>query len=137
MTLRIPDVGETRLLGNMVGKNTPENQLLKLFSNNITPADADVAGTYTEITGGGYAAKTLTATSWNAPTSGAPSFIDYAQQTWTFTASVGNVYGYYVVGETSGTLLWSERFSDGPYNVAASGDIIRVTPKITLQDTLD
>lgn len=137
MTLRIPNIGEDRLLGMALGKYTQEASLtLKLFSSNTTPADTDTAGTYTEVSGNGYAAKTLANASWTI-TQGAPTEAVYAQQEWTFTGAAGNVYGYFIVGTTSGNLMWAERFTDGPYDITASGDVIRVTPKITLQDTLD
>lgn len=138
MTLRIPNLGEDRILGMALGKYTQEASLtLKLFSNNITPGETDTAGTFTEPTGTyGYSAKTLSNASWTI-TQGTPTLAAYAQQEWTFTGAQGNVYGYFIVGTTSGNLLWAERFSDGPYNVTANGDKIRVTPRITLQDTLD
>ena len=124
------------MLEHIVGKTGVENLLLKLYSNNITPDETDTAGTYTELSGNGYAAKTLTGSSWTI-TAGAPSLAEYAQQTFSFTGAAGNVYGYFLVGATSGILKWAERFTDGPYNVTASGDAIKVTPKLTLQDTLD
>jgi hypothetical protein len=127
--LVLPNVGEGRVLRDMV---TNENFTLKLFTNNITPAETDTAGTYTEASGNGYAAKTLTNTvtggTW-VITEGAPSFVTYAQQTFVFTGALGNVYGYYVVGAVSGTLRWAERFTDGPYNIQNNGDEIKVTPR--------
>jgi hypothetical protein len=136
MPLRIPNVGEERLLGFMLGKTTLEAFRLKLYTNNITPGETDVAGTYTECTLGGYAAIDLTAASWTI-TQGAPTSAAYPQQTFTFTAGTASVYGYFVVGAVSGTLLFAERFTSGPYSITQNGDQIRVTPNFTLQDTLD
>ena len=136
MTLRIPNGGEQKLLEFMLGKTAIEQFQLRLYSSNTTPGETDTAATYTQVSGGGYAAVGLTASNWTA-TAGAPTAAVYPQVTFSFTGSVGNVYGYYVVGVTSGTLLWAERFTDGPYNVTTAGDTIRVTPRITLQDTLD
>lgn len=138
MTLRIPNVGEGNMLEMIVNKTAPENLILKLFTSNTTPADTDTAGTYTEASFTGYTAKTLTGSSWTV-TPGAPSEAAYAQQTFASTASqtAATVYGYYVIQTTSTELMWSERFTDGPYVVTNNGDEIRVTPKLTLQDTLD
>ena len=136
MTLRIPNVGEGLLLGMALGKTAQENQVLRLFSNNKTPAETDTAASYTELSGNGYVPKTLTGASWTI-TEGDPTVAAYAQQEFAFTGAAGDVYGYYVTGATSGLLLWAERFDDGPYAVAQAGDAIKVTPRMTMQDTLD
>lgn len=133
MALLVPNAGENLLLQYALNKGTPENQVLKLFKSNTTPGETDTAGTYTEATFTGYTSKTITGSSWSV-TPGAPTEAAYAQQTFTSSAdqSSESVYGYYVVGGTSGTLLWAERFSNGPYAIANNNDSIAVTPKITL-----
>ncbi len=57
--------GESLALQYLVNKGSPQNLVLGLFTNNKTPADADVIGDYTEATGFGYAALTLTGASWS------------------------------------------------------------------------
>lgn len=131
MPLVVPNNGEADGLAYFVNKQTPQDLVLKLFVNNVVPAETDVASTYTEASGGGYASKTLTGANWTV-TEGAPSEAVYAQQTFDFTGAVGNVYGYYLTRVSSGRIAYSERFSDGPYNVQAAGDQIKVTPRITL-----
>jgi hypothetical protein len=133
MALLVPNVGEGLMLEHITGKTAVENLLLKLFQSNTTPGETDTAGTYTEATFTGYAAKTLTGASWTI-TTGAPTYASYAEQTFTSTAGSQNqaIYGYYVVGATSGTLYWSERFTDGPYTIVNNGDAIKVTPYIEL-----
>jgi hypothetical protein len=131
MALLVPNAGEVAMLNMVLNKSTPENQTLKLYTNNITPAETDTAATYTEASGNGYAAVGLTGASWTV-TSGAPSSAATAQQTFTFTGALGNVYGYFIVMATAGTILWAERFSDGPYNIANNGDQIKITPTFTL-----
>ena len=128
MALNFPDVGENLALEMIVNKTAAQNPVLKLYTNNITPGESDTAGTYTEASGNGYASVTLTGSSWGAASAGS---IAYAQQTFTFTGNLGNVYGYFIVQVTSGTLLYSERFSDGPYNIVNNGDQIKITPTIT------
>jgi hypothetical protein len=130
MALLIPTEGEQKAL-DLFLKSNAENLLLKLYTNNKTPAQADTPASYTEATGFGYAAKTLTAASW-VLSSGGPSIAIYAQQIWTFTGALGNVYGYYYVGATSGKLYGAERFTNGPFNATTNGDEIRHTPRITL-----
>jgi len=129
MALNVPDVGENLAVGAFVNKLTPENPVLRLYSNNITPADSDTAATYTEATFAGYASITLTGASWSAPASGVTSF---AQQTFTrsSTGATENIYGYYVTQVTSGILMWSERDAAAPAAMTNSGDNIKLTPTI-------
>lgn len=128
MALVFPDVGENKALEHLVNKTAPENLVLRLFTSNTTPAEGDTAGTYTEASGSGYSAIPLTGGSWGAASGGS---IAFAQQTFTFTGALGNVYGYYYTQATSGVLIAAERFTDGPYNVANNGDQIKITPTIT------
>lgn len=67
-------------------------------------------------------------------TEGAPSEGAYPEQTFTSSANQASQsnYGYFVVQQTSGIILWAERFTDGPYNIVNLNDAIKVTPKITL-----
>jgi hypothetical protein len=128
MALLFPDTGENLTLEMIVNKTAPQNLVLKLYTSNSTPGESDTAGTYTEAAGNGYSAITLTGSSWGSASGGS---IAYAQQTFTFTGALGNVYGYFVVQASSGTLLYAERFSNGPYNIQNNGDQIKITPTIT------
>ena len=106
---------------------------LKLFATDVTPADTDVAGTYTEALGGGYAAKTLSNGSWTVTPANDPSDAIYAQQTFAFTGPLttnGTVYGYFVV-DADGVLVWAERFAQA-FTPVNNGDQILVTPKFQL-----
>lgn len=132
MTILVPNVGEELALKNFLNHTAPQNQTLKLFSNNITPAETDTEATYTESAGGGYGSKALTGTSWTV-TPGAPTEAAYAQQTYTFTGPLTtnpNIYGYFVVQAVSGILMWAERFT-AFFTPTNNGDAVNVTPKIT------
>lgn len=133
MALLVPNNGEGDALEYFVNRAAPENLSLRLFQNNITPAETDTAATYTVATFTGYANITLTGATWGAPSEGAPSSIAYAQQTFSSTAGSQNqsIYGYYMVRVTSGRIALAERFSDGPYVIVNNGDQIKVTPTIT------
>jgi hypothetical protein len=125
-----PNQGENIALEAIVNKTPAQNLVLKLFKNDVTPGETDTEATYTEADFTGYAAITLTGSSWGAASNGT---ISYAQQTFTSSAGSQNqdVYGYYLVQATSGKLVYAERFPDGPYNIANSGDDIKVTPTLT------
>ena len=127
----VPNAGEELALKNFLNHTAAQDQTLKLFVNNVTPAEGDTAGSYTEMSTQGYASKALTGTSW-VVTPGAPSSAAYAQQTWTFDGTGGAtvVYGYYVVQAVSGVLMFAERFATPP-TIANNGDQIKLTPTIT------
>lgn len=132
MTILVPNTGEVIALQYLTNKvATPENLTYRLFATNVTPAETDVAGTYTEATGGGYAAKALVGANWTV-TGGAPSSAAYAQQTWTFTGALttnATVYGYFVTRAASLDLVLAETFAS--FTPANNGDQILLTPQIT------
>lgn len=133
MTLVVPNAGEGLALQNFLNKTTPQNQTLKLYKSNTTPAETDTAATYTEATFTGYASKALTGASWTV-TEGAPSSAAAAQQTFTSSAdqTTENIYGYFVVQTTSGIIMWAERFTAAPYAITNNADAILLTPAITM-----
>jgi hypothetical protein len=130
MALVVPNNGEGDALQYFVNRATPENLVLRAFTNNITPAETDNAAAYTEDTAPGYASITLTGASWGAPSEGAPSSIAYAQQTWTYTGA-SNVYGYFMTRATSGRIALAERFTGAPFAIPSGGGTVKVTPQIT------
>lgn len=134
MALLAPNAGTDLMLQMVVNKTAPQNPVLKLFKNNYTPVAGSTEANFTEATFTGYAAVTLTGSSWTT-TPGAPSSASYAQQTFTSSAGSQNesIYGYYIVQTTSGKILWAERFTDGPYVIVNNGDTVKVTPTITDQ----
>jgi len=131
MSLLVPNHGEGDGLSYFVNKSAPENLVLRLFTNNITPAETDTAATYTEATGNGYSAITLTGANWTI-VEGAPGTASYAEQTFTFTGALGNVYGYFLTRATSGRIALAERFTAAPFNITTNGDQIKITLQITL-----
>jgi len=132
MALVVSNAGELLLLEWLLkSTSTPENLTLKLYSNNYTPLATSTAANFTECTFTDYAAKTLSRASWTAPaTNGSgKGETTYAEQEWT-AGSSQTIYGYYVVGATSGTLIWAQLFPTP--RTPASGDTVVVTPKFTL-----
>lgn len=130
MALNVPDVGENKALEHLVNKTAPENLVLRLYKNNITPSDSDTAVTYTEATFPGYAAITLTGATWGAAAAGTITY--GAQQTFTCSGvATDDIYGYYITQATSGVLMWSERDGAAPFAIRNSGDAVKITPTIS------
>lgn len=124
--------GEGDSLKAIVAHTAAENLVLRLFKTSVTPAETDTAVTYTEADFTGYAAATLTGASWTI-TEGAPSDAAYAQQSFTSSAdqTAQTIYGAYMTRATSGRLAFAEDFTAGRV-VENNGDIVKVTPTITL-----
>lgn len=127
MTLVVPNVGEVKALELFLERTLT----LKLFANDLVPAEDTTAGSFTEVTGGGYAAITLDAGDWTI-TPGAPSFGIQPNQDFNFTGvtgGTGNIYGYYVI-DAEGVLCWAERFEESVLPFTPGVDsIVRVTPR--------
>ena len=136
MGLILADVGADTILKaffNNVWPSGGKNLTLKLYTNNYTPLDSSVAGDFTEASGGGYAAKTLTNGSWTVTPADDPSDAVYAEQTWTFTGALAGsatIYGYFVI-DADGTIVLGEKF-DYSFTPAKNGDQLRVTPKFQM-----
>lgn len=133
MALVIPDEGEVQLLTKALKSalTVDEDYSLRLYTA-ISPAlgESTTLADFTQATFTGYAAKTLTRAGWGAPsTSVGTTSSTYAQQTWTHSGSAGSsqtILGYYVVGVTSGKVLWAETFTTA--RVIDGGDTLSLTP---------
>lgn len=126
-----PDAGEVLLANNWLNKVPPQDQTLILFKNNITPAETDVAGTYTQADFTGYANVGLVGADWTV-TPGAPTVAAAPAKVFTATAAIAqSIYGYMMKQAASGIIMVAERFSAAPFNIANNGDSITVTPTIT------
>ena len=66
MAVIATDKAEERALAFLIGKSGYTVRLLnlKLFKNDITPAEADVVGAYTEATFTGYTAAVMASADW-------------------------------------------------------------------------
>jgi len=127
------NLGEVRMLSLLTNDGQAlENNVLRLYQNDKTPAETDTAGDYTQATFTGYVAITLTATDWTI-TSGAPSDATALEKTFSSTAdqALQNIYGYYLVTAVGGELVAAERFTGAPFAIQFNGDQIKVTTKIT------
>lgn len=107
------------------------NLSLRLYSNDYTPVEGSTLASFTEVAGGGYTPKTLTAGGWTV-TAGDPSFGTYAQQIFNFTGATnapGTIYGYFIL-DPSNVVRWAERFpgANVPFT-PISGSSIKINPR--------
>ena len=126
----IPNEGEVQLLTELLSGGTLEDWELGLFTTNPTLAatDNEAAILAYEATFSGYARKTLTrsvsGSTWSTPSSSAPTgtwsstqaavaestYNASAPQTWTYSGSSAVLYGWFLVGATSGKLILTKLF---------------------------
>jgi hypothetical protein len=125
MPLVMPQEGRTLMLNRLFGKAATGDLTLKLFQNNYTPVDTSNNAAFTEATFPGYAAITLLNANVTVTPATDNSSAAAPQQTFTATGAGTSVYGYYVVSGT--TVVFAERFTDGPYAISNSGDNVKVT----------
>jgi hypothetical protein len=138
MPLVVPNASEVILLERMLNKQNTNTLVLKLFSSNTIPVPGTLLSDLTEVSQTGYAAVTLTNSSWAiaaSPLTGA-AVATYAEQTFTFSSAASgvDVYGYYVTDTSGPNLLWVERFSTAPFSVPPAGGQIAMTATINLEN---
>lgn len=134
MALKVPTVGENLMLGWAISSTSvPEDLTLHLYQNDYTPVDGSVDTDFSEANFTNYTSKSLTRSGWNAvaQNSNAKAEIQYGTvQSWTCGATGNTIYGYYITGSTSGTLIWAERF--GSAQVLVENEDLDLTIKLTL-----
>lgn len=133
MAIKVPNVGELRLMAILRAQINGGGVTLRLYQNNYTPVDGSVLADFTECDFDGYAAKTLTA--FTVPILvGGEAYIAEGPQIWTATGGVtpNDVYGYYVEDPVDGEVIWAARFTGAPIVVDGAGDVVVVTPTFTL-----
>ena len=134
MALLVPNIGELESLRYLVAQNnhttsladqSPRNLVLKLFTSNSTPAEADVPSAtayyepygigntnaygYAPTTGYPYAVNNrtdqnytsqtgilLNGSRWRINQVGSGTTASYPEQTFTFDTEAGDIFGYYV-----------------------------------------
>ena len=86
MALVVMNQGEGSMLRNIINASAPADPTLRLFGNDLTPSALTSGGNFTEVAAAGYAAITLTGSSWTIVESG-PSHASFATATFTFQAA--------------------------------------------------
>jgi hypothetical protein len=108
---------------------------VKLYSNDLTPSVTDVAGDYTETTGGGYADEDIADGTDFTVASGTPSeatFADFIDFLFTgATGGSGKVYGYFIV-DANGVLIAAQRGSAPSGITIANGSLVKILPVFKL-----
>ena len=131
MSLIVPTTIQTAQLQSLLSANLK----LRLYSNVYNPSPNMVIASFTEVTGGGYAALDLLSADWSYGTT-SPVAATQTVKTFSFISTTGGsgvVYGYYVTSVDGLTLYWAEALPGTyyPYTPANTG-YIRIYPRITV-----
>jgi hypothetical protein len=160
--MTVSDNGAFDMLAAYLNASFPPSKtlVLHLYCTSTSITDTVTPSSFTECSGGGYAAINLSNGSWTLTNGNGSSTIPqaaYAQQTFTFTGALttnGTVYGYYIVdsqtaagctaagaptacctGSTAGAtcpnVVTAEAFGQ-TFTPANNGDNIQLTPAIQL-----
>jgi len=107
MSFVLVNEGEKEALGRWVNKNTPDDLVLHLYTNDLTPDEDTALGDLTESTGAGYSPVTLTGANWqlfcktDATTWAADTV--YAEDVLVVPTAGGNLFYRAIQGGTSGS----------------------------------
>lgn len=135
MPLVVPNEGELELLRKMLKDTTDtETYSLRLYQNNYAPDSATTITDFTEANFTAYAPITLNRSDWSTPTTdmAGEAQTTIVSQSWTNSGTLNNtIFGYYVVGSTSGKVLWAEKLAAA--RILYENDVIHITPNFTLR----
>lgn len=114
---------------------TAEDYTAKLFSNNATVSDTTAVGGLTEASFSGYAAVSVPRSTLVAALSGNTSYLlsSVVPQYTNTSGGSTNVYGWYLVGVTSGLLVCSQNFTSPPLAIPAGQTVTLYPFQIGLQ----
>jgi len=124
------DAMDNRVANVLFGSTSPDsNYYLGLYTNAGEPAESATLSSITEVSGTGYARKTLARGSFSV----SGSVASFAEQTFTAGSDWGNVTGYFIAtsSDNSGILCFVESFTGGAFNIT-NGTSLKLTPNITV-----
>ncbi len=133
MSLVTSNAGEIKMIQALLN-GSPENLNLKLYQNNYTPLATSTVPDFSEATFTGYTQQTLTVGNWSTPTTNGSgeAVSNYTPVVFSCTGgSSQTVYGYLVVGASTSTLYWAEKF--GSSRSMSSGIDLTLTASLSGQ----
>jgi hypothetical protein len=125
----VSDEGVGLMFGTFFnGSPAGQNLVLHLYCSNYTPVHGMTVSAWTECSGGGYAAKTLTNGSWTIQANQPPDALYNTTETFTFTGPLTTnttIYGYVVTNAAGTTTLWAQML-DSAFTPANNGDSLTI-----------
>lgn len=112
---------------------TPNDRTLRLFTNNLTPANTDGIGDYTECSDPSYNGIVLIGSLWTITSISGGQQASYSSQTFSFAAG-NSLYGWYLTDSGATKVYAAGNFASPPVVVPSGGGTygVQVTlPAIT------
>jgi hypothetical protein len=136
MALKLVNDGAETVLGNNLNLwNNPGSEVtMHLFQNDHIPVAADTVLDYVDATFSGYAPVQLA--NWVAAgivAGRAKATADRATFTHNGGITSNDIFGYYIIDNATGILLWAERDPNGPVTMASLNDEYNVDPVFTIK----
>lgn len=134
MSIIVPNISETFILGLILGKNTqPQNQVLRLFKNPHIPGENTTLSDLQEADQQGYSSILLSPNDWSISQISGDTTATCSEKEFVFTSSA-TIYGYYITtNHTEPLLILVEKFSNTQFfQTPESGGSIKIVPKISL-----
>jgi hypothetical protein len=122
------DLGVQKMNERFTHKVANADLVLRLYTNNHTPAQSDTHSSYTICTLSGYADATLTGASWTGSLSSDVWTASYPAVTFTFSAYAGGTTIYGAVIEDGSNNTYLAGLLDTPFAVPAGGGSLVLTP---------
>lgn len=132
MPMKVPNALELEIVTRVL----TDVMTLRLYGNNKTPGNTDIAANYTEVAGGNYVNYPLVLASWEI-IAGTPTIATYNNLIWIFNGALNapnTIYGYFVTRNSDGKLMWAERFPAAtvPFS-PVNGSKIVVLPRFSAE----
>lgn len=105
---------------------TPVAKYLRLFTNNLTPANTDAIGSYTECGDASYNPIALTGSSWSISNVSGGRSATYPAQTFNFAAG-NNLYGWYITDNPATKVYFAGNLPSPPVVVPSTGGTYALT----------
>ena len=126
-----------------LNKDVPENLVMRLCKNDVTPDEDTVLADFTEATFTGYAELVTDAADWAVATVGVSGtnhiVASHGEIEFVSTADSQDetIYCAYIATETSGIVIAANRFSDPQIanHIVNTGDKKTVTSTLTLTES--
>lgn len=130
MAIVVPDTLEVTILEFLL---ETADLKLKLFANPYEPSEKAVIASFTEVSGGGYAALDLLSTDWTIDSNGSAT---QSVKTFSFSGTTGGsgvVYGYYVTNVANTILYWAESLPSAVNPFTPSNtSVVSITPRFVV-----
>jgi len=130
MPIVVTDEAEILMLQMLLNVVNNDDQIIHLYTNDVTPVKSTLQSSLDEATEAGYAPITLTGTTWGVTQVAGVTTAEYPPVTFNLSEAA-TLYGYYVTN-TDDDIMWVERFSGAPFELPGPGGSVAISQTLEL-----